>query len=95
MADSSRTSSIVTEGDLSRGESESSSKDADVSGDESKFCYDSDSSLLSDDGSGLESELEPDTNSSSTTSSDGMRSSFVSSDSDLDMLVTNSEPNDE
>ena len=91
MADSSRTSSIVTEGDLSRGESESSFKDADVSGDKSESCYDSDSSSLDDDGLGLESELEPNTNSSLITSSDGMWSS-VSSDSDSDMLVTNSEP---
>ena len=44
-SDSSRTSSIVTEGDLSGGESESISKDVDVSGDESESCYvyDSDS----------------------------------------------------
>ena len=93
FSDSSRTSSIVTQGDLSGGESESSSKDADVSGDESESCYDSDSSSLDDDGSGLESELEPDTNSSSASSHETWSS--VSSYSDSDMSVTNSEPGDE
>ena len=63
-SDSSRNSSIVTEGDLPGGESESSSEGADVSGDESESCYDSGSSSLDDDGSGPESGLEPDTNSS-------------------------------
>ena len=92
-SDSSRSSSIVTEGDLPGGESESSSEDADVSGDESESYYDSDSSSLGDDS--LESELESDTNSSSTASSDETWSSSVSSDSDLDMSVTNSEPSDE
>ena len=92
-SDSSRSSSIVTEGDLPGGESESSSEDADVSGDESESYYDSDSSSLGDDS--LESELESDTNSSSTASSDETWSSSVSSDSDLDMPVTNSEPSDE
>ena len=93
-SDSSRDSSIVTEGDLPGSESESSSEDADVSGDESESCYDSDSSSsIGDDG--LESELEPDTNPSSTASSDETWSSSVSDDSDLDMSVTNSEPCDE
>ena len=92
-SDSSRNSSTVTESDLAGSESESSSEDADVSGDESESCCDSDCSSLGDDG--LESELEPNTNSFSTVSSDEAWSSSVSSDSDLDMLVTNSEPGDE
>ena len=93
-SDSSRNSSRVTEGDLSGGESELSSEDADVSGDESESCYDSGSSL-DDGGSGPESELEPDTNSSSTTLSDETCSSSVSNDSDSDMSATNSEPGHE
>ena len=93
-SDSSRNSSIVTKGDLPGSESESSSKDADVSGDESESCYDSDSSSSIGDDS-LESELEPDTDPSSTASSDETWFSSVSSDSDLDISVTNSEPGDE